>query len=175
MKTLLIMRGGSLNPIQIIDDDNYDSVQGVYDENGQLQHSFNHVSTIPSFMLFGQNQYKLHGILAEGTYCGIWTQNLQLGWHFVLFNTVNLSKVNSVNDLTELMETFPSVKPNPSMENQLKISEVCIHSGVSYSNGSEGCLTLIPQDFPSFASLFQLNEKIYVVLNTVAGYKYPAW
>jgi hypothetical protein len=169
------MRGGSLNPIQITDGDNYDSALGVYDESGQIQHSFNHVSTIPSFMLFGQNQYKLHGILAEGTYCGIWTQNSQLGWHFALFNTVNLLKVNSVNDLTELMETFPSVKPNPSMGNQLKISEVCIHSGVSYSNGSEGCLTFIPNDYPAFASLWQPNEKVYVMLSIAPNYVYPTW
>ncbi len=172
-KIINILRGGSRDAIKLVNGDAYDSTIDVFDdEKKQLLH-LNHVSTIPSRLLFGIDQYNIHGILAPGTFCGIWNQNSKLGWHFTLFRREFLDKINSENELSENMMTFPSVKINPSMKNQMLISEVCIHTGGLVSNYSEGCQTIYKPDFTNFMKLFKDNEKVIVNLNAEPGYMYP--
>ena len=179
MRIVDIMRGGSSSPINLKCGDKYDSLIQVY-ENDKIIYTSQHLSTIPSRCLtiasekiFNQDEYPLHGVLADDTYAGIWTNSSQLGNHFVLFQSNLFNKISNASQLTYEMEIFNSVKNNPSMNNKMKVSQNCIHSGGYLSNFSEGCLTFYPDDFIEFQKLWKYNDKVYVNLTTMKNYQYP--
>lgn len=171
---LVINRGGSQNPIKYKNGDIFDSTADFFDSDGNNVFHTDHVSTIPSKLLFGVDQITKHGIISTGDYCGIWCNNSMLGWHFAFFQTQYYDQVNSHDDLTEEMMTFVSIKENPSMNNKYKISEVCFHDATWVNNGSEGCQTVYPDDWAEILKLgFVEKQKLFITITVVDGWQPP--
>ena len=163
-----IIRGGSLHPIQA-GKDVYDSTADLINDNGETVIHLDNVSTIPSRILFDQDQLALHGIIAPGSWKAIWIKTPKLGEHFVYYH----GDIKNENDLTDEMITFPSLKPNPSMGGKMIVSSVCFHDGCRGNNGSEACTTVFPDDWETFTKLFKLGDIIDVTLTDSPNYKYP--
>jgi len=161
-------------PIKLANGDSYDSTLQVMDDNYSQVAMFNNVSTIPSRLLFNQDQYKLHGVLTPNVMGGVWFHGSHIGWAFKLFRIDQWENVKTVEDVKEEWRVFDSVKVNPSMENKKLISQPCIHSGCTNSNGSMGCLTIYYPDFQKFARMWKPNDKVEVTLIVMADYQYPA-
>ena len=168
-----IVRGGSSTPVHLLCGDAYDSTLQVTDDEFNQKAMFNHVSTIPSRNLFGKDQLKLHGILAPLTCAGIWFHGSNIGWGFKLFDESKWDQINVASDVTEDMRKFNSVKDNPSMNNEKKLSDPCIHCGGMLSNQSEGCMTIYYPDFADFAAMWKENDKVHFELVDDPMYKYP--
>jgi len=172
-KEIIIRRGGSQTPIELVDHDKYDSTLDVKDASGNNLVHLDHVSTVPSLDLFGKNQLALHGIISPGKCGGVWGYTQQLGWHVCLFDLKFWDSISSRDDLNDERVTLESVKINPSMGNQKIVSYVCIHIGGLHSNDSEACQTIYPPEFAGFSVLWKPGEKMFVTIEVADGYVYP--
>jgi hypothetical protein len=163
-KTIIITRGGSSNIITTSCGDLYDSMLDVMDDIGNNLLHLDHISTIPSKLLFGKDQLSLHGIIKEGNYGAIFCNNSTLGNHFCLFQSQYFDQIKTRDDVNDNMIIFPSLIPNPSNNNGMFINSVNLHIGGKESNYSEGCITVYPDDFTKLNNMFNINDKIKIII-----------
>lgn len=160
MKKILIVRGGQSNPLRMAKD-TFDSVIEVYaDEDDKTP-----IKIIRDVNTDFANGYQ-GGIIAEGNYDGVVIDRADTKRRCVkLFFSHN--KISSSDSITEEMRVFPSLIPNPNHNNKKIITQVLIHSDGFEGGYSQGCITIYPQEWNKFISIFLLNEfvKIEIVRN----------
>lgn len=151
MKSIIIKRGASKDPIRLKNGDLYDSILEVYDDAGEKRFVSNHVNTDST------NGYR-GGKLLEGTYYGIagrrWNEAKQnwmgkriialfLWSHDDAVNERRLARIKSFKDLRPEDTILPSAIPNPNHGGARQIQYVQIHDGGVGWDYSHGCITIL--------------------------------
>lgn len=154
MKVLKCQRGGQQKPKILKTGDRYDSILYVFND-GSLIKTFPYINTDMS------EKYKNHaGILSEATYAYLCTETDKLGKSLILFNQKFYDDVKSIDDITDEMQTLPSLISNPNQNNQYIMKSIFIHKGgTSEWDWSQGCQTIYGDDWPDFIGLFKMGEK----------------
>ena len=163
LKSLIIHRGGSLEPFICANGDKYDS-------SARLQAGYNLIYLSDKWNTDHTEGYK-GGILAKGAYYGIVAPRAKDGKMVVkVFHGTaeQVVKVQTDAYLTEPMLTLPSEIPNPNHGGRAIIQYVQIHAGGVSWDFSHGCLTALNSggfnEFDKFMSLLRLNEKLHIIL-----------
>lgn len=139
MKRIEVIRGGQKFPMKTQSGDYYDSILTIYDNNFPVD-KFEWVNTDPSENATGQT-----GILAEGIYNFVVTD-----FKKKYITPLIVNKVPVTNPDTDYI--LPSLIPNPNHGGKKIITAVFIHCGGNITDGSLGCITIYPFDWPRFKS-----------------------
>lgn len=133
MKTLIIIKGGSINPIHLANGDVYDSSCDLVDGK-PIFHS-NYVNTDKTVGYAG-------GILSRGEYYGMKCYRAD-GTPVIKYfsKKCDLSKIKTDADIPVEMFTLPSDIPNPNHNGLLIITFVQGHAGGMTWDWSHGCVT----------------------------------
>ena len=178
-KTLYI-KGGASTDIKTLDNgDKLNSTWTLKDDAGNILFHSEHCSRPPSKLLFGKNQVSLHGIMGQGKFVGKYFLNVpNLGDAVKIFRLEFKDAIQNGEELTEEMMTFDSIKNNPSMGGQKKVSFVYCHStNGDQGNGSEGCQTCYYKEFHaayagknSFENQLKEGEIIDIIIEDTPEY-----
>jgi hypothetical protein len=154
MKSIVAVRGASINPMVLANLDKYDSIFKVYDDN-KIVDTFNYCNTDPSIRYQDKS-----GILYEGTYGFICFNSPKRGPVLLLFLSEYLNQVNTMADIDENMMILPSLIPNPNHAGRKEMSDILVHKGgTSEWDWSAGCMTIFGLDWQKFINLFTIGEK----------------
>lgn len=160
-KLIKIYRGASIDKITLKNGDMLDSKMIVYDGEGTIIFSSNHINTDPSI------KNSDGGILAPGVYrFGIWMWKDKNGKDKyltpVLYNSMPKDmddKITTKEQLKMSDRTFLSTKPNANQGGKDTIACVLIHPIGKDSDGSAGCITMPKKEFDTLMSHFKEGDK----------------
>jgi len=159
-KVVKVYRGGSETPITLKNGDKYDSRIEVYDERGAIIFRCDKVNTDPTVNHKGGIIAPMVGNFICDYHTGI--GKIKPYKALIIFNICSEKRFLSVltkDDLTDGERTFKSTIPNPTHDGRYEISYVNVHRGGYNEDVSRGCITIHPEFYSAFISVFKMGEK----------------